>query len=576
MSTEPGTEPTVALVGDGPAIEAIRSALGDVTVQVRSGGPSELESADFAIVAAASGSSTLTEANRIASDRGLNWIAVEVGGFGGAQTDGTGTVGAFAPDGPCYTCLRRRVDQTASETASEPRATRSGVRYAGALAGRLAVEWLGGEDIRGRIVELPDTKRQLLPTPRCPTCASPHDWSFSLSYQDRALEVAAERAERAVDDRLGPVTVVGERESYPAPYYLAQFLPGRTDHRSVTTQAAGVAAGWDAAYMKALGEAMERYSAGNYEESWFVTSPAAALSAPVTHDEFVLPDSAALPSETDAIRWVPGRALRSGTEVHLPADRTVFPPPDDGVGGPITTGLGLGSSTVEAVLAGLTEVIERDATMCAWYSTYEPVGLAVEDERYDELRRRAGSEGLSVTASLVTGDIDVPVVAATVTRDAWPRFAAGSAAGLDPERAARSALEEALQNWMELRALGQRDAAEAGQAVARYADDPEAVSELTEPEQTLPAAEVGPEDPPTGQDAVEALLERIGNVGLEAYAARLTARDVAEVGFETVRVLVPQAQPLFVSNSVFGDRARSVPRELGYEPRLERAFHPYP
>jgi ribosomal protein S12 methylthiotransferase accessory factor len=576
MSSEPGAEPTVALVGDGPAMDAIRSALGDVDVVLRSGGPSELEAADFALVVAASGSSTLPEANRIACERGLNWIAVEVGGFGGAETEGSGTVAAFASDGPCYTCLRRRVERTGSERVSNPQANRSEVRYAGALAGRLAVAWLGGEDTRGRVVELPDTKRELLPSPHCQRCTGPHDWSLSLAYQDRPLEEAAQRAERAVDDRLGPVTVVGERESFPAPYYLAQFLPGRTDHRASTTQAAGVAAGWDGAYMKALGEAMERYSAGSYRDSWFVTSPAAAVSEPVTHAEFVLPEDAELPSQTESIKWVPGKALRSGTAVHLPADRTVFPPPGDGVAGPITTGLGLGSSTVDAVLAGLTEVIEREATMCAWYSTYEPVGLTVSDEEFTALERRAGSEGLSVTATLVTGDVDVPVVAATVTRDAWPRFAAGSAAGLDPNRAARSALAEALQNWMELRALGQADAAEAGQAVARYAEDPEQASELIEPAPTLPAADVGPEDPPTGQQALEALLERVGAVGLEAYAARLTARDVAEIGFEAVRVLVPEAQPLFVSTPVFGDRARSVPHALGYEPRLDRAFHPYP
>jgi ribosomal protein S12 methylthiotransferase accessory factor len=64
--------------------------------------------------------------------------------------------------------------------------------------------------------------------------------------------------------------------------------------------------------------------------------------------------------------------------------------------------------------------------------------------------------------------------------------------------------------------------------------------------------------------------------GLEAYAASVTSRDVERLGFTAVRVLSPSAQPLFVDEPVFGDRARTVPEDLGFEPRLDRAFHPYP
>jgi ribosomal protein S12 methylthiotransferase accessory factor len=564
---------TVGVVGDGPAVEAVEAALSDVSVAVQRGNASILSDVEFGIVVGLSGGSVLAEANQVASDTSTRWLGVEVGGVGGAPTEGGGMVGAFAPDGPCYECLRRRVAATTDETVSDPTATRSVVRYAGALAGRLSVEWLGGDDLAGTVVSLPETHRVLLPDPGCPTCDSGHDWRFTLTYRDRSVEAAANMAERAVDDRLGPIQAVGERESYPAAYYLAQFVPSPHGNEDIPAQAAGVAADWDAAYMKALGEAMERYSAGVYQDDWFVETPA-TLTNPIGDEEFTGTDESDTHETTS--RWVPGRSLHEDTPVHLPADRVVFPPPDETIHDPITTGLGLGSSTVEAVISGLTEVLERDATMCAWYSTYEPVGLEVHDDAYNELAMRARSEDLSVTATLVTGDVDIPVVAATVTREEWPRFAAGSAAALDAERAARSALEEALQNWMELRALGRDDASQAGTAVARYADDPEPVAELTEPEPVLSARDVGSEDPPKGKDALEAILERTATSGLTAYAARITARDVAAVGFEAVRVLVPRAQPLFVSSPVFGARARSVPRSLGYEPRLDRSFHPYP
>jgi ribosomal protein S12 methylthiotransferase accessory factor len=48
------------------------------------------------------------------------------------------------------------------------------------------------------------------------------------------------------------------------------------------------------------------------------------------------------------------------------------------------------------------------------------------------------------------------------------------------------------------------------------------------------------------------------------------------MGFEAVRVLVPGAQPLFTGEPYFGERARTVPEALGFEPRLDRPIHPFP
>jgi len=274
---------------------------------------------------------------------------------------------------------------------------------------------------------------------------------------------------------------------------------------------------------------------------------------------------------------VPGEELSTGDAVSLPAEFVHYPPPEARHRPAITTGLGLGTDGGEALLSGLYEVIERDAAMLSWYSTYEPLGLAVGDEGFEALVARARAEELSVSPVLVTVDVDVPVVAVAVHRDgAWPRFAVGSGADLDATAAARSALAEALQNWMELRAMGPDDAADEGGAIARYADFPPEARELTAPDDGIPAASVGPETVPTGEAALDAVVSRVDDAGLSAYAARITTADVAGLGFEAVRVLAPTAQPLFVGEPYFGTRAETVPQDLGYEPHLDRAFHPYP
>jgi ribosomal protein S12 methylthiotransferase accessory factor len=81
---------------------------------------------------------------------------------------------------------------------------------------------------------------------------------------------------------------------------------------------------------------------------------------------------------------------------------------------------------------------------------------------------------------------------------------------------------------------------------------------------------------PEGADELAPVGERVTAVGLEPYAARVTTRDVESLGFEAVRAVVPSAQPLFTGDPAFSERARTVPEEMGYEPRLDREYHPYP
>ncbi|MFB6359951.1 MAG: YcaO-like family protein [Halobacteriales archaeon] len=567
----------VGVVGSGPAVEAIEAAIVGSDYEFKQLGIEALDSVTLAVVAVPADDDRLARANAVRTDP---WLAVELGGIGGrALPDLEGALSLLAGSGPCYQCLTTRV-ASALEEPPEGRCTISGpdARFLGAQVGRLALRWLEGEATLGTVIEQPHAERRLLPVPGC-DCDVERVRGVDRSHESVSLETTVERAEGAVDGRLGPVASIGEAESFPAPYYLASVVDttGFSDVQA-SRQAAGVAAEWNPAFMKAIGEALERYSAGVYRPSSFRTAPASDLPSAVPPDQFVRPDEGFEDPDPDAqIDWVAGEALSTGEQVHLPAARAQFPPPAERFGPAITTGLGLGTDGTGALVAGLTEVIERDATMLGWYSTFEPLGLTVDDPGFDQLARRARAESLEVTALLLTQDVDVPVVGVAVHREGeWPQFAVGSDAALDPVAASRGALEEALQNWMELRGMGPDGAAEEDPALARYADFPPVVQGFLAVEDAVPAASVGPADPPTGPAAVSALVEALSDVELDAYAARLTTRDVAALGFEVVRVLVPGAQPLFTGDRFFGERARTVPRELGFRPRLDRPRHPYP
>jgi ribosomal protein S12 methylthiotransferase accessory factor len=561
----------VGLLGDGTAVEAVRAALADTPADATAVDAAALGQTDIA-VCVGTVEAEIEDAASAARTAGTPTVVVELGGVGGRAVAGVdATVSGHAPGTACFECLRQRVAAVGEETA-DVTVDATTARFAGAIAGReAAVLVAGGESpILGGVIELPHARRRLLAVPGC-ACAAGRDRSLVLEDAGRPLDEALSAAEAAFDARLGPITEVGEVESFPVPYYMATVASVPFADVDPPDHAAGVAADWDPAFMKALGEALERYSAAVYRTSALETNPA----DPVDPARFVQPGD---PVEAAAVEaWHPGERLDTGDPVDLPAEVVVFPPPERRIRPAFTTGLGLGNGGVDAILSGLYEVIERDAAMLAWYSTYEPVGLAVDDDGFGTLAGRARSEDLAVTALSLTQDVDVPVTAACVHRDGeWPRFAAGMAASLDPTAAARNALEEALQNWIELRRMGPDRAADESGAIGRYAEFPAAAREFVDPSTTVPAATVGPDSVPEGRAALSAVVDRLVAADLEAYGARLTPRDVEGLGFEAVRAVVPSAQPLFTDDAYFGERARTVPGTFGYEPRLDRDHHPFP
>jgi ribosomal protein S12 methylthiotransferase accessory factor len=561
----------VGLLGEGPAVEAIRAALADTAADATPVAGAGLGEVDLAVCVGTIDDG-IGDAASTARRADTPRLVVELGGVGGRAVSGVdAAVSGHAPGTACYDCLRQRVAAVDQATAGgDVDATTA--RFAGAVAGReAAVLVAGGESpVLGGVLEVPYERRRLLPVPGC-DCATERDRSLALDDGVRSLDEALAAAEAAFDDRLGPVTEVGEVESFPVPYYMATLSSAPFADADPPDHAAGVAADWDPAFMKALGEGLERYSAAVSRTKSLDDDPATAVEP----GRFVQPGD---PVRADAVdAWYPGERLGSREAVSLPAEVVLFPPPERRIRPAFTTGLGLGNGGVQATLSGLYEVIERDAAMLAWYSTYEPVGLAVDDEGVETLAARARSEDLAVTALSLTQDVDVPVVAACVHRDGeWPRFAAGMAASLDPAAAARNALEEALQNWIELRRMGPERAGEESGAIGRYAEFPAAARGFVDPPTTVPAATVGPQSVPAGRAALDAVVDRLAAADLDAYAARLTPRDVEGLGFEAVRAVVPAAQPLFTGDPYFGERARTVPGTFGYEPRLDRPHHPFP
>ena len=571
----------VGLIGAETPLDIVAAQLDRINATAEYIDIDGISSVDRLVVAATTEDERFQEVNAVVIEHDIPAVFIERQGLGGISVGGLeASVVGVTPSGPCYACLQQRLESTGVTATDETPDDPTTDVLAGAYAGRLVANSAGDRSnvLDGTVIELPYTEREYLPVPGCQVCGASDigRWKTPSEGDPRPLEAAIAAAERCYDERMGLLTEIGEAASVPLPYYLATLADTRAfSDAQAPRHAAGVSEDWDHAYMKGMGEALERYAAGTYLSDTFRTAHPAEL------DERVHPSACVRPDDWDAVEhaipWIPGQEIASGDAVWVPADLVVFPPPERVTRPAITTGLALGNTEAEATCAGLLEVLERDATMLSWYSTFEPVGLDVDNPTFTDLSRRASAESLDVSVVLLTQDIDVPVIGAFVHRDGdFPQFAAGSAAGFDPTQAALDAVREALQNWMELSDMGESQAAQQAPRLAEYARHPTDVDAYLDPAVSLDANGIVDAIPEPGRETLDRLSAELADADLESYVTRLTTRDLRRVGFSAVRVVVPKAQPLLLDTPYFGKRAHEVPGSMGFAPYLDRGPHPFP
>jgi ribosomal protein S12 methylthiotransferase accessory factor len=133
---------TVALVGEGPAADAVRAALADTDADVERRAATDLEGVGLAVVVGAVDDPAFREANSAAREDETPLLTVELGGLGGHAVDGVeAAVTGFGPGTGCVDCLRTRVAANDPETG-DGTVDDATARFAGALAGHEAVRLL--------------------------------------------------------------------------------------------------------------------------------------------------------------------------------------------------------------------------------------------------------------------------------------------------------------------------------------------------------------------------------------------------------------------------------------------------
>jgi len=348
----------------------------------------------------------------------------------------------------------------------------------------------------------------------------------------------------------------------------------------------------------AIVEALERYCAMQERAGELVYGSASTLDGPsIAPAEFVLYSERQYGSATfrhrrplpdQQLTWVRGCLLGSGEAVLVPASLTYMN--FVGAGGrerfgfPNSNGLAGGTDVASAVLAGLCELVERDAFVITWLTRRpapridfsESAGIA------SEIRRHYERFGIETVAFDLTTDLQIPVVMAVGIDRSGSRPAAtvGLGCNLDPKTALDRAVMEVVQVRTGL--VPRYRGAQAPASIERYEDvrtlqdhaalaaDPGRLPEfdfLLRGPATRKLAEM--EDHDRGDVAANLSIcrERLEAAGCTVAYVDLTMPDLEPFGLRIVRAIATGLQPIqfgFGEERLGGRRLFALPRLLGY------------
>lgn len=367
------------------------------------------------------------------------------------------------------------------------------------------------------------------------------------------------------------------------------------------------------AFTKAIGEAIERYCAGNYSLEDFPLTAYESASfpcvkpeefAPYTPSQYSQPRFPFAPLDRKtAVRWVPALDLLSGDTRHVPAAMVFLPYLGDKEAGErpltpqISTGLACHTNPTLAAISAICEVIERDAVAITWQArlSWPQVRLNTLSPHNFDLIARLHRPGASIVLLNMTMDHSIPVIFAVMTSTvpAAPALVVAAAAHLDPEEAVRKSLEELAQIWSFAQreksshpkfspGIGWEHVVDPKSHAAVYYDHAnvapakfliESTKQVSFDEVTNCCTRIPVHD-------LRLLADKIRAVNRRVLLADVTSEDVRDLGLFVLRAVIPGFHPLFMGHrfrALGGTRLWDVPQRLGF-PGItrEKGDNPFP
>ena len=259
------------------------------------------------------------------------------------------------------------------------------------------------------------------------------------------------------------------------------------------------------------------------------------------------------------------------------------------------SGYACGLSLEDALVRGICEVIERDSLMLNWYNLIPAPRVDLENLPSVTLRRvldRFRFSPVKIHCCDLTTNIGIPTYLAMMLGEDefWPAIVVGTATDLDPINALQHALFELAANSLLIRSLLSKSYAVPAAVADVQSQEAQALfyvdrRRLPQVEHLLSGRLVPlttysdtPIDHPRD---LQTLVKHLAERGFEVIYADLTTPDVEELGFRTVKVIIPGMQPLdfgAFTKHLGAKRLYETPKQMGYkiEHKHPNELNPFP
>lgn len=322
------------------------------------------------------------------------------------------------------------------------------------------------------------------------------------------------------------------------------------------------------AFVRALGEALERYACTTYDPAVLVTAPwrdvrdraldPRRLQHPSPEEYERLPLE---PFREDApMRWQWAWRIPDGEALLVPAQACHLMynrvPGEPRFTTSSSTGWALHHTWEEAIHTGLREVVERDSFMLTWLHRLRVPTL--DPDSIDEPDLRAWLDGLReggarVRILVTTTDLGIPsfALAASDPRPGRPAFLVTLGAHPDPRRGLRQALEEAAMMRLDLTARlraglvhppsRMEDVTDMSHHGEYYLDPSHLgpVEWLLEETPALRLDDVAGHGSPDVHAELSWMVDQVARAGHDTLFLDGTPPDLREAGWIAAKVLVP-------------------------------------
>ena len=300
------------------------------------------------------------------------------------------------------------------------------------------------------------------------------------------------------------------------------------------------------------------------------------------------------PNKDIPIRWIEGTSLNTGEQRAIPYSLVTLSHsslrPEERLQVPISTGLAAHTSMVEAIEAGLLELIERDALSIMWLQQVSRGSLLGWSSEEPAMKHKAATEtGVQWFVVDIRTDLDIPTVLCVrvASREIFGHTLIACSAGFDMDLLIQKTVRDACAATIRFRTspaipAGVEDFTEIhhGLTYMAHRDRSHAFSFLLESKQSsFDSAKADSYRDNHPVKRVTYLVERLEQLGLESFAVPLTSLEANSVGLQVVRVVAPGLQPLahrYDTRYLAHPRLYDAPRRMGFQVRPEPEVNHWP